>query len=490
MQNSVGGRRVGAAVLACLLTGCTLGPDFQSPDAPATQGYTAPGEVKPGEARLRQTIALGDKVTADWWTLFRAPALDQLVKQAIAGSHSLEAAKARLAASQDAVAASASALYPQVNFNATATREKLTPTTFGLSPSQFALPPNFNLFQVGPTASYDLDLFGGRRRQVEQQNALADYQRYEVAAVYMTLTGDTVMQAVQVAGLRAQVKAIGDILAIDRENLGLVQTERKAGAVPDSDVVIAQSQLAGDETLLPPLAQQLSAAKHALSVLLGRAPGDWLAPDFDLTTLTLPQTVPVSLPSALVRQRPDVLAAEAQLHAASAQIGVATAQLYPDITLSGTVGAAALDPGHLFNPASLVWSIAAGLTQPVFDGGLREAQRKAALDSFKASAADYQQVVVQSLGQVADLLQALNHDADLLVAQKRALDTASDSVRLQRINYGAGGTGVLNLLEAQLQYQRALLGYVRAQVQRFQDTAQLLVAMGGGWWGTDLAAAK
>ena len=486
MRNSVGGRRLGAAVLAGLLAGCTLGPDFQSPDAPATQAYTAPGEVKTG-ARGAQAIAMGDKVTAEWWTLFRSPALDQVVKAAIAGSHSLEAAKARLAASQDAVAASASALYPQVTFNAAVTREKLTPTTFGLPPSQFALPPNFNLFQVGPSASYDLDLFGGRRRQVEQRNALADYQRYEVAAAYMTLTGDVVMQAVQVAGLRAQVKAIGDILAIDRQNLGLVETERRAGSVPDSDVVIAQSQLAADETLLPPLSQQLSVAKHALSVLLGRAPGDWLAPDFDLARLTLPQTVPVSLPSALVRQRPDVLAAEAQLHAASAQIGVATAQLYPDITLSGSIGAAALDPGHLFNPASLVWSIAAGLAQPVFDGGLREAQKREALDTFKAAAADYQQVVVQSLGQVADLLQALTHDADLLVAQKRALDTASESVRLQRINYGAGGTGVLNLLEAQLQYQRALLGYVRAQAQRFQDTAELLVAMGGGWWGTDLA---
>ena len=485
MRKTVDGRRIGAAVLATVLTGCTLGPDFQSPDAPATPGYTAPGEVKPGDARLRQTIAMGDKVTADWWMLFRSPALDRLVKQAIAGSHTLEAAKARLAASQETVTATASALYPQVGFNASVTREKVTPTGFGLSPSQFALPPNFNLFQVGPTASYDLDLFGGTRRRVEQQGALADYQRYEVAAAYMTLTGDTVMQAVQVAGLRAQVKAIGDILAIDRQNLGLVETERKAGAVPDSDVVIAQSQLAADETLLPPLDQQLSVAKHALSVLLGRAPGDWLAPDFDLAALTLPMNVPVSLPSALVRQRPDVLEAEAQLHAASAQIGVATAQLYPDITLSGAIGAEALDPGHLFNPGSLVWSIAAGLAQPVFDGGLRQAQRRAALDSFKASAADYQQVVVQSLGQVADLLQALNHDADLLAAQKRALDTASESVRLQRINYGAGGTGVLNLLEAQRQYQRALLGYVQAQARRFQDTAQLLVAMGGGWWAKE-----
>jgi NodT family efflux transporter outer membrane factor (OMF) lipoprotein len=198
--------------------------------------------------------------------------------------------------------------------------------------------------------------------------------------------------------------------------------------------------------------------------------------------LTLPGQLPVSLPSELVHQRPDILAAEAQLRAASAQIGVATAQLYPAITLSGSVGAAALDPGHLFNPAGLVWSVAAGLAQPVFDGGLRQAERRAALAAFKASAADYQQTVLQAFGQVADVLQALTHDAELLASQQRALDMASESVRLQRINYARGGAGILNLLDAQRQYQQALLGYVRAESQRYQDTIQLLVAMGGGWW--------
>ena len=233
----------------------------------------------------------------------------------------------------------------------------------------------------------------------------------------------------------------------------------------------------------------LSVAKHALAVLLGRAPGDWSPPDFKLAALTLPRQLPVSLPSELVHQRPDIQAAEAQLHAASGQIGVATAQLYPSITLSGGVSAAALDPGHLFSPAGLVWSIAAGLTQPIFDGGLRQAERRAALASLKASAADYQQTVLQAFGQVADILQALTHDADLLAAQRRALDTASESVRLQRINYGNGGIGILNLLDAQHQYQQALLGYVRADAQRYQDTIQLLIAMGGGWWGANLTLA-
>jgi NodT family efflux transporter outer membrane factor (OMF) lipoprotein len=256
--------------------------------------------------------------------------------------------------------------------------------------------------------------------------------------------------------------------------------------VPDTDVVSAQRQLAADETQQPGPQQLLDVAKHALAVLVGRAPAEWSPPDFDLASLTLPDPLPVSLPSELVHQRPDILAAEAQLHAASAKIGVATAQLYPDITLSGTLGAAALNPGSLFSPASLVWSIAAGLAAPIFDGGTREAERRAALAAFKAAAADYQLTVLQAFGQVADILRALAHDGQLLAAQQHALEAASESVRLQQLSYSAGGSGVLPLLDAQRQYEQARLGYARAQAQRYQDTLQLLVAMGGGWWDTDL----
>ena len=352
------------------------------------------------------------------------------------------------------------------------------------------LPPNFNLFQIGPTVSYALDLFGGTRRQIEQAAALAAVQRDTLDAAYLALTGNVVIEAVDVGTIRAQQKAVNDTLDIDRQNLALVRRERQAGTVPDSDVVTAETQLATDETQLPGLDQQLSVARHALAVLLGRAPGDWSPPDFDLAALTLPGQLPVSLPSALVHQRPDIQAAEARLHAASAQIGVATAQLYPSITLSGSVGAAGLDGGHLFDPAGLVWSIAAGLTQPIFDGGTRLAERRAALALFKAAAADYRQTVLQAFGQVADILQALMHDADLLAAQQHALDLASEAVRLQRANYANGGTGILALLDSQRQYQQARLGYVRTEAQRYQDTIQLLVAMGGGWWGAHLTVAN
>jgi len=227
-----------------------------------------------------------------------------------------------------------------------------------------------------------------------------------------------------------------------------------------------------------------------LAVLLGRAPGDWLAPDFDLASVTLPIQLPVSLPSELVHQRPDIRAAEAQLHAASAQIGIATAQLYPALTLSSGISSTSLNGSNLFSTGGLVWSIAAGLTQPIFDGGMRRAERRAALAAFKASAADYQQTVLLAFGQIADIMQALTNDARLLATQQRALDMASESVRLQRISYTQGGTGLLNLLDAQRQYQQARLGYVRAQAQRYQDTIQLLVAMGGGWWDAKLSAAN
>ena len=491
--------RAAAAILAISPAACTVGPNFKPPEPPTAAHYTAPGEAPVREADAgtqapKQTVAIGARVTAEWWTLFRSPDLDALVKQAVAGNRTLESAKSKLKEAREAVTASTGALYPHVDFSASVAREKVTAASFGLSPASAPLPPNFNLYQFGPSVSYALDLFGGTRREIERQSALADVQRHQLDAAYLMLTGNTVAQAVQLAAARAQSSAIEDILAIDRQNADLVGKKREAGTAPDSDVVTAESQIAADETLRPGPEQQLSVAKHALAVLLGRAPGDWTPPDFGLDSLVLPGRLPVSLPSELVHQRPDILAAEAQLHAASARIGVATAALYPNITLSASIGTAALAPKHLFDPSSLMWSIAAGLTEPIFDGGMREADRRAALAAFKAAAADYQETVLQAFGQVADILQALAHDAQLLAAQQHALDMASQSVRLQGISYAGGGTGILDLLDAQRQYQQARLGYVRAEAQRYQDTIQLLIAMGGGWWDakleSDLDAAR
>jgi len=491
-------RRLTACALAAmtfLVAACTVGPDFEPPEAPAADRYSAPGEAPgggtdAGPGAPKQTIALGEKVTGEWWQLFHSPDLNTLVKDAIAGNRTLEAAKARLIEAQEVVAAATGALYPQVDVGAGATREKQSSAELGLTPSQFPVPQNFNLYQLGATASYNLDVFGKTRRTIEREAALAEAQRHQLNAAYLTLTGNTVAQAIQIASVRAQLKAVDDILALDRKTFDLVRERRAVGAAPDTDVLSAESQLAADETLVAPLEQRLSVARHALAVLLGRAPSSWAPVDFELSSLTLPGELPVSLPSELVHQRPDILVAEGELHAASAQIGVATAALYPDITLSGTIGSEALNPGHLFNPSSLVWSIAAGISQPVFHGGTLEAERRAALAAFKASAADYQQTVLQAFGQVADILQGLTHDAQLLASQKHALDTASASVRLQQLTYTAGRTDILNLLDAQRRYQEARLGYVRAETQRYEDSTQLLVAMGGGWWEVSLEARR
>lgn len=481
------------AAMAVLVAACEVGPDFKSPEAPVADRYSAPneaqvGEIDAGPSGARQRIALGERVKGDWWRLFQSPDLDTVVKDAIAGSPTLEAAKARLSQAQEVVVAAAGRFYPQVDAGAGVTREKLSAAEFGLRPSAFRIPSNFNLYQFGATASYDADVFGGTRRAVERAAALADAQRHQLSAAYVSLTGDTIAQAVQIASVRAQTKAVEDILAVDRKTLSLVSDRRSVGAVPQTDVVSADSQLASDETLVAPLEQQLSVARHALAVLLGRVPANWAAPDFDLASLTLPGDLPVSVPSELVHQRPDILVAEADLHAASAQIGIATAALYPSVNLSGSIGREALSPGQLFNPASFVWSIAAGVTQPVFHGFTLEADRRAALAAFKASAADYQNTVLRAFGQVADVLQALAHDGQQLAAQKHALDTASESVRLQQLSYSGGYTNILNVLDAQRHYEEARLGYVRAEAQRYQDTIQLLVALGGGWWEADLAA--
>jgi NodT family efflux transporter outer membrane factor (OMF) lipoprotein len=488
------GARIVSAVLGMAVAGCSVGPNFEAPKSPSVTRYTSLGETTVPSPDVTksvptQAIALGEKVAADWWILFRSSKLDVLVKQAIAGNLTLESAKARLAQAREAIAVASSALYPQIGLSADVSEQKQTAATFGLGPNVAPLPPSFNLFQVGPTASYTPDLFGQTHRRIEQQVALAEYQSDQLDAAYLTLTGNTVSQAFRVAAVRSQLNALNDILAIDRQNVELVRKQRLTGTVPDSDVIVAESQLASDETLQPGLEQQLSVAQHALAVLIGRAPGNWSPPNFDLAVFTLPHHLPVSIPSQLVHQRPDIQAAEAQLHAASAQIGIATAQLYPSITLSAGVNASSLNGGNLFSPSGLAWSVASGLTQPIFDGGMREAERRAALAAFKESAADYQQTVLQAFGQVADILQALTHDTNLLAAQSQALSMASEAVRLQRISYGSGGSGIIGLLDAQRQYQQAKLGYVRAEAQRYQDTVQLLVAMGGGWWDQKLASA-
>ena len=460
------------------LSGCTVGPDFVPPAPPQVKRYTAtetPTVLTAGEGETVQQLVTGKAISAQWWELYRSPQLNQVLLQAINASPTLSAAKATLAQSQQVLRQVQGGYYPQLDVNAAAQRQRSsglagTPTTTS------------NLYSLGAVVSYAPDVFGGTQRQVEQAAALAENQRYQLAAAYLTLTGSAVTQAITIASIRQQIGAVQDIITEDERNLRLVKLKFDAGKAARSDVLAAESQLANDRAQLPPLKQLLSKARHALAVLVGKFPGMWSAPDFELTEFVLPTELPVSVPSALVRQRPDILAAEAQLHASSAAIGVATSQLYPNITLSGSIGTQALSTSNLFQASNQFWNLVASLTAPIFHGGALDAQKQAAIYAFQASAASYQQTVLTAFGQVADVLRALTYDAELIAAQKNALDISIASLTLQRLSYAAGKSDLIQLLDAERAYQQARLGYSRARAQRYLDSALLFVAMGGGWW--------
>jgi NodT family efflux transporter outer membrane factor (OMF) lipoprotein len=476
-----------AIVLACVLGfgGCAVGPHFTRPTPPAATRYTAATLHVEGASAddTAQHLALGREVAGDWWSLFRSDAIDQLVKQAVAHNRSLEASTATLRRAQELALAQAGTRYPQVDLNAGAGRQQYGKEFLG----PIGIPP-FTYFAVGPTVSYTLDYTGGVARGVEQQYALAEVERYHLGAAYLTVTGQTVMQTLAIASARAQIATIETILVQDRDNLRLVQTAFDNGSVAREDVVSAQSQIANDMTLLPPLRQDLATAHHALSVVLGQTPASELPPDVDLAQITLPHEVPVSLPSELAHRRPDILAAEARLHAATSAVGVAQSNLYPKIQLSATVGQQSLKADQLFDRASNAWSLISGLTAPIFDGGTLRAEKRAAVEAMHASAANYEQTVLEAFAQVADLLEALDHDAEQLDAQAQAQLAAQSSLDLARASYREGNAGVLLVLDSERSYQRARLGYVRAVVQRYVDTVQLFLALGGTSPGAPVAA--
>jgi len=475
-----------AACLSVPLSGCAVGPDFVRPAAPTVATYTStevPKALAPGFGEAEQRFGIGEEIAAEWWELFQSPQLSEAVRDAIAGNQTLVAAAATLAQAQDALAVARAAFYPQINASVNVQRQQTS-----ASRSQVQKTSAFNVFSLGPTVTYSPDVFGGTRRMVEEEAATAESQKYQLAAAYLTLTGNAVSQAINIAGTRLQIAAVEDLIADDEKNLSLVRTKFDVGKAAQTDILTAETQLANDRAQLPPLRQQLSMARHALSVLLGKFPAEWSPPDFDLAQLTLPGDLPVSLPSELVHQRPDILAAEAQLHAASAAIGVATAQMYPSINLSASVGQQALTPDALFQGSSTFWSLASGLTAPIFQGGALTAQRQAAVDAYTGSLATYRQTVLQAFDQVADTLEALMHDAELVADERDALDVADAALALQRFSYAEGKSDLLQLLDSERLDQQARLGYAKAKVQRFQDTTQLFVAMGGRWWKTSPGA--
>jgi len=481
-----------ALTIALLASGCAVGPDFMHPALPGINGYTetalpektAGADTTGGAA---QTFASGQNIPAQWWKLFSSDPLNALIEQALKENPDLQAAEASLRQAQENVYAAEGLLLPAVDANAGATREKFSPAAFGETGAPASL---FTLYNASVSVSYGIDIFGGARREIESLEAQAEAQRFQREAAYLTLTGNVVTAAVQEASLRAQVKESSDIIDIEQHQLDILQQQFTLGAVPKSAVLEQAATLAQAKTALAPLQKQLSQQHTQLAALIGHFSSEKLEEDFNLATLHLPEQLPVSLPSDLVNQRPDIQAAEAELHAASAAIGVATAAMLPQITLTGSYGWESASFSKVVSPSTNVWNIGAGLVQPLFHGGELLHQRRAAVAAYDKAFAQYRSTVLQAFKNVSDSLHALQYDADALAAQDNAARAAKDSLDLVQAQFKTGAVSYLLLLDAERAYNQTRISLVQAQAARFADTAALFQALGGGWWNRGAAADK
>ncbi len=474
-----------AAGAVVLVSGCMVGPDFTRPSAPAAKTYThgplptstaAATGVAGGDS---QHFEIGADIPSQWWTLFRSPQLNQLIVDALQANPDLEAAKASLRVAQENYLASFGGLYPAFNGSFTANRQKISGAQFGQPGGGGSI---YTLYNAQAQVSYTLDLFGGTRRQIEQNRAGVDYQRFQLEGAYLTLTSNVVTTVVQIASLHAQIAAIRDITGAQQQIVDIVRNQFKFGGVSQIQLQQQLAQLAQVQTQLPPLRKALAQQQHQLAALTGHFPSQLKPLTIDLDHLTLPGTLPVSLPSKLVEQRPDVRAAQAQLHEASAAIGVATANQLPQITISGDIGFIATHIGDLFSPGGGVWSIAGGLTQSIFDGNELLHKKRAAVAAYDQAAAQYRGTVLTAFQNVADSLRALDIDADGLKAQLAAEQAARKSYEISQKQLKLGGINYPTLLQSELSYQQSRTALAQAQAARYSDTAALFQALGGGWW--------
>lgn len=467
-----------------MLTGCAVGPDFRKPDPPAVQRFTAaPLPEKTVEADspggAAQRFVLGKDISLEWWTLFHSTFLDQLIRQALAQSPTLELAKARLRVAQENQKAQTGAFFPGVDANASVLRQKISGASTG-QPETYIDP--FTVINTSVSVSYTLDVFGGARRQLEALQSQVEYQRFQLEGAHLTLASNIVTTVMKEASLRMQIQATRQIIALLEQNLDIAERRQNIGGVALSDVLAQRTQLAQTKATLPQLESDLARTRNQLSVFIGKTPGEAEIAEFDLDKMQLPVELPVSVSSALVRQRPDIRAAEALLHAASAQVGVATARLYPQITLTAGYGSLASTVANLFDGPSTIYNFGASFLQPVFHGGALTAQRRAAIAAYDQAYAQYRETVLESFQNVADVLNVLEADARTLQAQSEAEAAARRSLELTQKQFELGAVSYLLLLNAQRQYQDARVNLIRAKAGRFADTAALFQALGGGWW--------
>ncbi|HEX5258831.1 MAG TPA: efflux transporter outer membrane subunit [Sphingomicrobium sp.] len=469
-----------------MTSACVVGPNFKPPAPPPVASYTPapqPGTTAatPGvPGGNAQHFVAGQDIPADWWMLFHSPALNALIEQALANNPDLKAAQAALLVAHENTRAQKGAYLPQVDAGASITRNKDPSATLAPVPSNNSFA--YTLITPTVSVSYTPDVFGLNKRTVEGLAAQEQASRYQMVAVDITLSANVAEAAIQLASLDDQIDTTNELIGIGRQILSLLQFQKSKGYIGGADIAAQQTQLAQLEASLPPLIKQRDQQNDLLAVLTGRYPAQAAPEKFTLASLTLPSDLPLSLPSLLVEQRPDVLQAEENMHAASAQIGVARANRLPNISLSANAGSNALAIGQIFGPGTGFWNIGASLLAPLFDGGTKLHQERAARYAYQQTAEQYRSTVLTAFQNVADTLVALEQDANTLKADAAAATAAKTSLDLSRLQYKDGYAAYLAVLNADQAYQQARLAQVQAEADRFTDTAALFQALGGGWW--------
>lgn len=484
-------KRCGGRALSILLelavlslVGCAAGPDFHRPAAPAGGGHLDSREgalqgVEGIAAGQTQRFDEGADIPGDWWALFHSESLNVLIEQALRNNPDLKAAQAALAAARESALAQRGSFFPSISAGVAAARSK---TSEQLSPTPNSGDLYFNLFTSQVGVSYVPDVFGLNRRTMEFAQAEAEQQRWALVATHLALSGNVAVAAVQEASLRAQIDAANRMVNIDAQMLEIVRTRMDRGYASRLDVAAQEAQLAQARQALPALQRALGEQRTLLAALVGDLPGDGEPPQVELVDLRLPENLPLSLPSQLIEQRPDIRQAEENLHAASAEVGIAVANRLPNFAITADIGSTALDAGRLFGGGTTFWDFGAGIAQPIFEGGALQHKERAARAAYIQAEEQYRGAVVAAFKNVADALGALRQDASALQAAAATVDAARATLELTRRQSTVGSVDTLAVLNAELSYRQAELGLAQAEASRCSDTAALFQALGGGWW--------
>jgi NodT family efflux transporter outer membrane factor (OMF) lipoprotein len=460
-----------------------VGPDFKPPSPPVADGYTrektlAPTTASPVAGGTSQSFVTGLDVGGQWWRQFGSPQIDAFVEEAVRNHPDVQSAQFALRAAREGVLQARGGLAPQVEGSLSAARQRVPAESGGIVGPALL----YNLYNSSVDVSYSLDVFGGTRRSIEAREAMAEYQRFELEATYLTLTANVVTASITDASLRAQIDATREIIKSQADQLKRVQQQFEVGAVSRPDVLSQQATLAQTEAALPPLVKQRLQNRNQLMAYLGRLPGEDRGESVDLAKLRLPARLPVSVPSRLVRQRPDIRQAEAMLHEASATIGVDVANMLPQVSLTPSIGTDSLWVDDFFSPANLAWALAANVQQSIFQGGQRYYAKEAAVARFEQGYAKYKSVVINAFQNVADALRAIQQDSEALNAQAAAEAAALASLQISTGQFRAGAADYALIINAQQTYQYAVIARIQAQASRYADTVALYQALGGGWW--------